>query len=62
MEADELLMIRPRAGMRRLMKDWIMSMGPKMLVSYVLFASERSKSNAGITQGRPLSQNNLSAD
>lgn len=49
-------MIRPWAGMSRLMKDWIMSMGPKMFVSYVFLASERSKSNAGITQGRPLSR------
>lgn len=54
MEAEELLMMRPRAGMRRLIKDWIRSIGPKMLVSYVFLASERSKSNAGIIQGRPL--------
>lgn len=33
-----------------------MSMGPKMFVSYVFLASLRSKSNAGIMQGRPLEQ------
>lgn len=32
-DTDEIWRMRPRAGMRRLEKDWHMAMGPKTLAS-----------------------------